>query len=362
MQTQPGVPQADLLVPTEHGMYCAAGDFYVDPWRAVKRAVITHAHSDHAAWGCESYLCSPACEHVLRQRLGAKIVVQSAAYGERVRIGTATMSLHPAGHILGSAQVRVEVPGAPVWVLSGDYKVAPDATCEPFEPVQCDVFVTESTFGLPIYRWRPESELFSEIKRWWADNAAMSRTSVILAYSLGKAQRVLHGLDAGIGPIAVHGAVHAMNGAYARAGVRLPDAAYATPEIAKQIRGKGLVIAPPSALGSPWIRKFADPEGGFSAATVSGWMRVRGSRRRQAIDRGFVVSDHADWPGLLGAIRATGASRVGVTHGYVPQMVRWLRESGLDAFVVPTRYKGEAGESETEGEAGEVAAREEGET
>jgi putative mRNA 3-end processing factor len=274
--------------------------------------------------------------------------VQAVPYGQVVTIGRTTVSLHPAGHILGSAQVRVELPGSPVWVLSGDYKVAPDATCESFEPVRCDVFVTESTFGLPIYRWRPEPDLFREINDWWRHNASVSRTSIILAYSLGKAQRVLKGLDPSIGPLAVHGAVHAMNGAYARAGVVLPDAAYATPEIARQLRGRGLVIAPPSALGSPWIRKFADPEGGFSAATVSGWMRVRGSRRRQAIDRGFVVSDHADWPGLLSAIRATGASRVGVTHGYLQQMVRWLRESGLDAFVVPTRYTGEAGESEPE--------------
>jgi putative mRNA 3-end processing factor len=206
------------------------------------------------------------------------------------------------------------------------------------------VFITESTFGLPIYRWEPQEQVFGEINGWWRANAEQGRTSIIFAYALGKAQRVLAGIDPSIGPIAVHGAVHRMNEVYRAAGVALPDAPHADEEGVKTVRGRGLVLAPPSALGSPWVRKFAAAGAGMSAAFVSGWMLVRGTRRRKPIDRGFVLSDHADWPGLLGAIRATRAARVGVTHGSVAPMVRWLRESGIDAFAMPTRYTGETGE------------------
>lgn len=344
--------RGDLLIPTDRGLYCADGDFHIDPWAPVERAVVTHAHGDHVSQGCGSYLCSASGAAVLRARLGSDGAgVQGVAYGTAIDLGGVRVSLHPAGHVLGSAQVRVERAGAPVWVVSGDYKTAADRTCEPFEPVRCDVFITESTFGLPIYRWDDQAAVFEQINAWWRRNAEQGRTSLVFAYALGKAQRVLGGVDASIGPIAVHGALCRMNEVYRSAGIDLPQAPHAADDVVKQVKGRGLVVAPPSALGSPWTRKFAGRDG-MSAAFVSGWMRVRGTRRRKAIDRGFVLSDHADWPGLLWAIRQTGASRVGVTHGSVGPMVRWLREQRMEAFTVPTRYTGETGEEGVQVEAG----------
>jgi putative mRNA 3-end processing factor len=375
---------SDLLVPTERGLFCPDGGFYVDPWKPVERAVVTHAHSDHVAYGCGEYLTSRSGMRVLAARLGAgeggavetdpaagsdattrRLQVSGVEYRTPVDFESVRVSLHPAGHILGSAQVRVERRAAggrrgETWVVSGDYKVgAADPTCEAFESVPCDVFITESTFGLPIYRWPEERGVFGQIDAWWRANVAKGRTSIVFAYALGKAQRVLAGVDASIGPIAAHGAVKRMCDLYRGEGVALPEVKYAAGEVLDEIRSAGgLVVAPPSALGSPWVRKFAASEGGMSAAFVSGWMRVRGTRRRKAIDRGFVVSDHADWPGLLWAVRESGAKRVGVTHGYVRPMVRWLQESGVEAFAVPTRYTGETGEEGLEpgGKAGQTAS------
>lgn len=341
-----------LLVSTDDGLHCPEGGFHIDPWRPVDRAVITHAHSDHLVAGCTSYLCAAPGVGVLRERLGHGAKIETLEYDAKVRMRGVHLSLHPAGHILGSAQVRVEqcTPGSDgarrgtTWVFSGDYKTEADRTCAGFEPVSCDVFITESTFGLPIYKWRSEHDEFARVNAWWSDNADQGRTSVLFAYALGKAQRLLAGVDPEIGPIAVHGAVDRFNRAYRASGVALTEAPHAAGDIVQRVRGRGLVIAPPSALGSPWIRKFAAVDEGFSGAFASGWMQVRGTRRRKAIDRGFVISDHADWPGLLSAIEATGASRVGVTHGYVRPLVRWLIESGYEAFAVPTRYTGERGE------------------
>jgi putative mRNA 3-end processing factor len=344
---------SDLLIPTDRGLYCPEGNFHIDPWQPVERAIITHAHSDHVVPGCGSYTCSTSCEPVLRSRLAAPEpsdptapppTIKSLPFGDSLDLGHVRVSLHPAGHILGSAQIAVERASGYRWVVSGDYKPGPDRTCETFTPVPCDTFITESTFGLPLYRWPDERTIFATINDWWRANAAQGRTSIIFAYSLGKAQRVLSGLDPTIGPIASHGAVIRFNRIYREAGIRLPDAPYTDDEVTAQIRGRGLVLAPPSALGSPWIRRFASTEAGASTAFASGWMLVRGMRRRRAIDRGFVISDHADWPGLLSTIRATGAKRIGVTHGYIAPLVRWLNESGLDAFPVPTRYHGEEDE------------------
>ncbi|WP_374668601.1 ligase-associated DNA damage response exonuclease [Ramlibacter sp.] len=326
----------DLVVQRPEGLYCPPGDFYIDPWRPVDRAVITHAHADHARPGHGHYLAAAAGEGMLRARLGA-IRLQALAYGERIVHHGVTVSLHPAGHVLGSAQVRLEHEGR-VWVASGDYKVAADRTCAPFEPVRCDVFITESTFGLPIYRWRPDAELDAEINAWWAANAQAGRASVIACYSFGKAQRLLAGLDATIGPIVVHGAVEPLNAAYRAAGVHLPDTLAAPSLTDKAAIGRCLVLCPPSAAASPWLRRFGD----CATAFASGWMQVRGQRRRGGWDRGFVVSDHADWPGLHAAIDATGASRVIVTHGSVPVMVRVLQERGLQAGAFQTEYGDDA--------------------
>lgn len=326
-----------LLRATEHGLYCEAGGFHVDPWRPVERAVITHAHADHARPGSASYLSSATGAALLRSRLGAATPIETLPFGEQRTVGDVRLSLHPAGHVLGSAQVLIEHAGER-WCVSGDYKTEPDPTAETFDPVRCNVFITESTFGLPIYRWPPAQTLFSEINRWWADCQSAGRTAIIYAYALGKAQRLLAGLDASLGPILAHGAITRLNPAYAEAGVALPAVLHANKENAKTHRGRAIVVAPPSAGGTPWIKPF----GTISEAIASGWMLVRGRRRRRAVDRGFPLSDHADWPGLLDTIAATGAERVGVTHGSVEPMVRYLREQrGVDAFAVETRYAGE---------------------
>lgn len=326
-----------LLRPAEGGLYCEAGDFYIDPWQAVDRAVITHAHGDHARWGSNAYLCSREGLGVLRTRLGLAANIQAAEWGEAVDINGVHVSLHPAGHILGSAQIRVEHRGE-VWVASGDYKTAPDPTCAPFELVRCHTFITESTFGLPIYRWPSDDEVFGEIRAWWSANRDAGRASVLFGYTLGKAQRLLAGLaDADIGPVLTHGAVERLNRDYRQSGVRLAATRYAS-DLPKGTDFKGsLIVAPPSAAGSTWLRRFGDISTGFA----SGWMRLRGARRRRALDRGFVLSDHVDWPSLLAAVEGTGAERVWVTHGTREPLVRWLTERGIEAKAVASSWKGE---------------------
>ncbi len=330
----------DLVVARPEGLYCPPGDFYIDPWRPVDRAVITHGHADHARPGHAHYLAAAEGEGVLRARLG-EITLQTLAWGEAVEHRGVRLSLHPAGHVLGSAQLRLEHAGR-VWVASGDYKFAPedtpDPTCAPFEPLRCDCFITESTFGLPIYRWRPQREVFAEINAWWAANAAAERPSLLLAYSFGKAQRLLAGVDASLGPLLVHPAVEALNRVYRAAGVALPPTRLVSEFKDAAATRRALVLAPPAVLGSVWARRFA----GGSEAFASGWMLLRGARRRRGLDRGFVLSDHADWPGLLRAIGATGAERVIVTHGDAAVMVRWLQAQGLDAGAFQTEYGDEA--------------------
>ena len=247
------------------------------------------------------------------------------------------MSFHPAGHVPGSAQIRIERAGE-VWVVSGDYKTADDGFCEPFEPVRAHTFISECTFGLPAFRWRPQAEIIAEIDAWWAANAAQGRFSVLGAYSFGKAQRVLAAVDSGIGPILTHGAVEATNEVLRAQGLALAETVQVTPETDLKAYPGALVIAPPSALGSQWMRRFGQASTGFA----SGWMALRGVRRRRAADRGFVLSDHADWEGLNAAIAATGAEKVFVTHGYTSIFRRWLTEQGYDAAVVETEYEGES--------------------
>ena len=325
-----------LLRVNANGLYCEAGDFYIDPWCPVSTAVITHAHSDHARWGSDRYLTSAPGLGVLQARMGPAAHIEAMPYGESVLHNGVRISLHPAGHILGSSQIRVEHRGE-VWVVSGDYKLDPDPTCTPFEPVRCHTFVTESTFGLPIYRWPTEAVVAAAMNDWWRANQQLGLASVIFAYSLGKAQRVLAALDPAIGPIYCHGAVERLNALYREAGVTLPPTQYAR-DAAKGVDwSRACILAPPSAAGGTWLRKF-NP---VSTAFASGWMRIRGTRRRRALDRGFVLSDHADWPGLLAAIDATGAECVLVTHGYRAQLVRWLEEHGKTARSLETRYEGE---------------------
>jgi putative mRNA 3-end processing factor len=330
-----------LIRLTPAGLFCEAGGFFIDPWGPVARAVITHAHADHARPGSRSYLTAESGRHVLQTRMGARATIETVPFGTPVDMQGVRVSLHPAGHILGSAQVRVEHRGE-VWVVSGDYKVAPDRLCTPFEPVRCHTFITESTFGLPIYRWRPESEIYDQINAWWRENQALGRASVIFGYSLGKAQRILAGLDPTIGPIYTHSAVETCNADYRATGAPLPTTRTVSDAPPRCDWSRAIMVAPPAAAGSSWMRRFGES----STAFASGWMAIRGGRRRQGVDRGFVLSDHADWPELLAAISATEAERVLVTHGYAATLARHLVEKGRDAQVLATRF----GEREEQGE------------
>lgn len=317
----------NLLEYTPRGWYCPIGDFYVDPDVPVERAVVTHGHTDHAYPGSRHYLAAASSVPILRERLGPEADIEALPYGQSVTINGVNVSLHPAGHVLGSAQVRIEYRGE-VWVVSGDYKTVAEPSCEPFEPIRCHVFVTESTFALPVYRWRPQSEIMAEIHAWWRANQEQGRTSVLFAYALGKTQRLLAALDPEIGPICVHGAARVFLPAYEAAGVRFPPIHSAEAAEVRRFAGRALVLAPYSSFRTPWFHAL----GPTSTASASGWMQVRGHRRRQGVDRGFVLSDHADWEGLLSAIEATGAERIGVTHGHTEVFCRWLREQGMECW------------------------------
>lgn len=329
-------PSGDLVVMRREGMYCPAGDFHIDPWRPVPRAVITHGHGDHARTGMGEYHCTAASLPILQWRLGEQRY-HPHAHGEPFTLGRARVSLHPAGHVLGSAQVRIEVDGQ-VWVASGDYKRQSDPTCAPFEVVPCDTFITEATFGLPVYRWPDTASVAREIVQWRDECASNGETAILLCYALGKAQRVLAELAAFTDqPALVHGAIATGVQVYRDTGIAM----LATEPVSEQARGADsagrLVLAPPSAAGSAWMRRFRRAQTGFA----SGWMRIRGNRRRQNHDRGFVISDHADWPDLIRTVRQTGARRVIATHGNTDALVRALNEDGIATGVFRTDFGGD---------------------
>ncbi len=323
----------DLVVMRPEGLYCPAGDFHIDPWRPVAHAVITHGHGDHARAGMGRYHCLDSCLPVLRWRLGEQDY-HAHAPGEAFTLGRARVSLHPAGHVLGSAQVRIEV-GGQVWVASGDYKRQPDPTCDAFEPVACDVFITEATFALPVYRWPDTAAVCDEIVQWRHACAERGETAVLYCYALGKAQRVLAELRGrGEPPVLLHGAVAAGVAVYRDAGIAMVDTEAVSEQPRDQDTAGRLVIAPPSAAGSAWLRRFRRAQQGFA----SGWMRLRGNRRRRNYDRGFVLSDHADWPALLQTIAQTGARRIIATHGNTDALIRHLREHDVAAEAFHTAY------------------------
>jgi putative mRNA 3-end processing factor len=318
------------------GIYCEAGNFYIDPWKPVDDAVITHAHSDHARYGNKKYLAHHLSAEVLKYRLGADIQLQTVEYGEKVVKNGVNISFHPAGHVIGSAQIRVEYKGE-VWVASGDYKLEDDHVSTPFEPVKCHTFISECTFGMPVYKWKSPAIVHQDINDWWKLNASEDKATVIAGYSLGKAQRIIQHLDLSIGKVFLHGAIANTHQALERNGIKLPAATRITPELKKEELKKGIIICPPSALGSSWIRKFQPYAFGY----CSGWMSLRGAKRRMAADRGFVLSDHADWDGLITAIKATECENVLLTHGYTASFSRYLSEQGFNAYEGHTNYGGD---------------------
>ncbi|HEV8273729.1 MAG TPA: ligase-associated DNA damage response exonuclease [Chitinophagaceae bacterium] len=329
-----------LIEFTNKGLYCKPGGFYIDPWKPVGRAIITHAHSDHARWGSDRYVCHTASLPLLKLRLG-DVAVDTVGWNETIYIDGTKISLHPAGHIIGSSQVRIEYKDE-VWVVSGDYKTEDDGISGSFEPVKCNVFISESTFGLPIYKWKDQQEIFQNIREWINDNKESGKTSVLIAYSLGKAQRVMQSIkDIGV-KIFLHGAIWNVHQALLQAGHHLPDAVRVSPETPKENFKGHIVIAPPSADGTPWMKRFSP----YSVGVCSGWMQVRGNVRRRNADAGFALSDHADWNGLLSAVKATGAEKVFVTHGFQATFSRYLNENGIPAAEVKTEYGGEEEEQE----------------
>ncbi|MFN4284898.1 MAG: ligase-associated DNA damage response exonuclease [Lacibacter sp.] len=330
-----------LIEWTDNGLYCAAGDFYIDPWRPVHRAVITHAHSDHARWGHGSYLCHHHTLPILQARLGQQ-QYQSVTWGETVYLNGVRVSLHPAGHIIGSSQIRVEHKGE-IWVVSGDYKTENDGISGAFEPIRCHHFITECTFGLPIYQWKPQERLYREMGNWIIGNQQQQTTSVFIAYSLGKAQRVVQAAAAVTDRIFVHGAVWNIHQALVQAGIALPTVERITADTPRKELQGAVVVAPASVLGSSWLRRLQP----CRTAVCSGWMQVRGNYRRQAVDKGFAISDHADWNGLLQAVAATGAETVYATHGFQAAFSRYLTEQGKQAFEITTEFGGEEGANET---------------
>lgn len=340
--SNPSGPAMDaLLEVTDRGLFCPIGGFYIDPRQPVSWAVVTHAHSDHARPGCRNYLAAQTGEHLLRMRMEENAELAFLPYGQSRTINGVSVSFHPAGHILGSAQVRLEYRGQVV-VVSGDYKLGDDPTCESWEPVKCHLFVTESTFGLPIYRWQEDAIVRDSINDWWRKNRDTDKCSILYGYAIGKSQRLLASLDSSIGPIYTHGAVENGCQAYRASGVNLPPTTYVGSVTGKHNWAGAMVLAVPSAHGTSWMRKF----GSVSTAMASGWMAVRGSRRRRAVDRGFVMSDHVDWPSLLAAVSACAPQEVWVTHGYSHAVARYLQEQGLEARAIGSTSRTEADEDE----------------
>jgi len=331
-----------LISFTDKGIYCPQGDFHIDPWKGVDRALITHAHADHSRFGSKNYLAHEQSEHIMKQRLGDNIKLETTTYDKPIHINGVEVSFHPAGHIPGSSQIKLAYKGQ-ICVVSGDYKLADDGISTPFEPIKCHEFLTESTFGLPIYQWPDQKDVFDEINAWWRKNKAEGKTSVLFAYALGKAQRIMANVDHSLGKIFTHGAVENATEAIKKSGVQLPETIVVTKDINKKYFIGNLVIATPASIGTSWMNKFSP----YSTGITSGWMMLRGTRRRKAADRGFVLSDHADWTGLLTAVKATEAEKVYVTHGYSDVFSRYLQELGWDAVAIDSLFEGESLDEKT---------------
>jgi putative mRNA 3-end processing factor len=324
-----------LLVHTALGLYCPKADVYLDPWKPVKKAILSHGHADHARWGSASYLCTPTAAPVIKYRLG-DINLETLPFGEEKLINGVSFSFHPAGHILGSAQIKVSYKGEIV-VFSGDYKTANDGFSEAFEPVKCHTFITESTFGLPVYHWQDQKLVFNEMEEWCKNNRNNHHLSILYGYSLGKAQRILQGLPESVGPIFTHSTIEAVLNVMRNQGVSLKNTIPVNEHLTRAELLSGVIIAPPAVQNSNWLKKFEPIRNGV----VSGWMALRGARRRRNADKGFVLSDHADWEGLNEAISLTGAENIFVTHGYTDILSKWLIDKGLNAYPLETNFEGD---------------------
>jgi len=325
-----------IIENTENGLYCPQGDFYIDPWKNVHKALITHAHSDHAMAGHTKYICMEDSIPILKYRLGNFIEVSGLPYGESIKINGVKVSFHPAGHIIGSAQIRLEYKGE-IWVISGDYKTEDDGFCTPIQAVKCHTFISECTFGLPAFKWQPQQVVYDEINAWWQKNKEEGKTSIISAYALGKAQRLINNLDKSIGPIYAHGAIQNTHEVLRKMGLNIATSEKPNNRKNADFFRGSMVLASPTAIGTAWTQKFAEP----SEAVVSGWMLMRGARRRRGVEKGFVLSDHADWEGLNMIIKETGASKILVTHGYTSIFAKWLKEQGYDAGELKTFFQDE---------------------
>ncbi len=323
-----------LITFNENGIYCERAGIYIDPWKPVDKALITHGHSDHARWGSKYYLCTTSAKPVISYRLGNEAKIESIDYGETVYINGVKFSFHPAGHIIGSAQIRAEYKGE-VWVASGDYKIENDGLSESFESVTCDHFITESTFGLPVYDWKPQENIFVDINNWWRKNADEGKVSIMGSYALGKAQRIINHVDHTIGEVLTHGSVEYTNKVLRKQGIHLKSSTKVDNSMHFNRFKGSLIIAPPTSFVSPWIRKFKN----YSTAIASGWIGVR--EMKYPSDIGFELSDHADWKALNTAVKATEANHIYVTHGYTDQYAKYLREQGYDAQVIRTEYTSE---------------------
>jgi putative mRNA 3-end processing factor len=324
-----------LLVHTALGLYCPRADVYLDPWKPVKKAILSHGHADHARWGSSSYLCTPTAAPVIKYRLG-DINLETLPFGEEKLINGVSFSFHPAGHILGSAQIKVSYKGEIV-VFSGDYKTANDGFSEAFEPVKCHTFITESTFGLPVYHWQDQKWVFNEMEEWCKNNRNNDQLSILYGYSLGKAQRILQGLPESVGPIFTHSTIEAVLNVMRNQGVSLKNTIPVNEHLTRAELLSGVIIAPPAVQNSNWLKKFEPIRNGV----VSGWMALRGARRRRNADKGFVLSDHADWEGLNESISLTGAENIFVTHGYTDILSKWLIDKGLNAYPLETNFEGD---------------------
>jgi putative mRNA 3-end processing factor len=317
---------------TKKGIYCIPGKFYLDPWFPVDYAIISHGHADHSRPGNKHYLCQNDSKAIIKHRLGHDISIETLGYNEPKNINGVQVSFFPAGHVIGSAQICLEYKGYVV-VFSGDYKTQPDFISTPYEPVKCHEFITESTFGLPIYKWKKEQELQGELTNWVLQNQANNRTSVFLGYSLGKAQRIMKLIE-GVDDIYVHTAINNLNNAISGSGIELPKTTLLDYDFKKVDIQNKIVILPPALLGSRMIKKIPNA----ATAICSGWMHIRGNRRWKGVDAGFSISDHADWDGLLEAVKATGAEKVHVTHGSQAVFSKYLNEIGIEAYELKTKF------------------------